>query len=550
MARIVVIGAGLGGLAAAARLHALGHRVTVCERLRHIGGKLGTYSRDGYRFDTGPSLLTMPDVFEDLFAATGDPLERTLALRRVDPHCRYRFDDGTVLDVPAVRDALGGAIARRPRAPKPPRSGRRCSIAPGASGMSRASPSSSPPARPAARLSPAGSPRSCRSSRRVVRCGGSPARLLTDPRLQTLLERYATYAGSDPRRAPAALAATAFIEQEYGCWYVDGGLHQLAAALADRLPPGRYAPKPRSPQSQTAGGRVSGVQLDDGERLRRRRGRRGRRRRPPLRRPAAAAHGWSRAASRRSAGFVMLLGPARSGRPTWRTTRCSSRRWQPRLRGRIRRDLRRPAQRRSHHLRQRTGRSRRRAGRRRRRVFVLVNAPRHGPFDWDAPGVAELYAPASWQLMAERGLDLRDRRAVLRDPYPGGSGPRDRRARRRDLRRLQPRHLGPPSGGPPTARPSRACSSPAEVPIPEADCRWSRCRPPPSPASSARPEPVRVRSARAATRRNWPAPTAESSATRASRARSRQPVHLPGNTPGHEQGRRRHDDPRRSFARP
>ena len=111
MARIVVIGAGLGGLAAAARLQALGHDVTVCERSPAIGGKLGTYERDGYRFDTGPSLLTMPFVFEELFAATGEGLAQTLDLQRVDPHCRYRFDDGTVLEVPASREALAGAMS-------------------------------------------------------------------------------------------------------------------------------------------------------------------------------------------------------------------------------------------------------------------------------------------------------------------------------------------------------------------------------------------------------------------------------------------------------
>ncbi|MCW2547103.1 MAG: phytoene desaturase, partial [Mycobacterium sp.] len=110
MARIVVIGAGVGGLAAATRLQSLGHQVTVCEQSGSVGGKLGTYSRDGYRFDTGPSLLTLPAVFAELFAATGDPLERTLELRRVDPHCRYRFADGSQLDVPADRKALAAAI--------------------------------------------------------------------------------------------------------------------------------------------------------------------------------------------------------------------------------------------------------------------------------------------------------------------------------------------------------------------------------------------------------------------------------------------------------
>ena len=73
MARVVVVGAGLGGLAAAARLAALGHAVTVCEQAPGVGGKLGVFERDGFVFDTGPSLLTLPAVYRDLFLATGDP---------------------------------------------------------------------------------------------------------------------------------------------------------------------------------------------------------------------------------------------------------------------------------------------------------------------------------------------------------------------------------------------------------------------------------------------------------------------------------------------
>ncbi len=75
MARVVVVGAGMAGLAVAARLAALGHEVVVCEQAETWGGKLGTFSRDGFTFDTGPSLLTLPDVYRDLFLATGRPLE-------------------------------------------------------------------------------------------------------------------------------------------------------------------------------------------------------------------------------------------------------------------------------------------------------------------------------------------------------------------------------------------------------------------------------------------------------------------------------------------
>jgi hypothetical protein len=102
LAAVVVIGAGVGGLAAAARLAALGHRVRVVERAATAGGKLGRlvqHTECGtFRFDTGPSLLTLPQVFADLFAATGSTLDGEVDLVRLDPIVRHVFPDGAVLD--------------------------------------------------------------------------------------------------------------------------------------------------------------------------------------------------------------------------------------------------------------------------------------------------------------------------------------------------------------------------------------------------------------------------------------------------------------------
>ncbi|MGA7690276.1 MAG: FAD-dependent oxidoreductase, partial [Jiangellales bacterium] len=78
MARVVVIGAGMAGLSSAARLAKRKHEVTVLEQADTIGGKLGRYSRDGFVFDTGPSLLTLPAVYRDTFRKSGRPLEREL----------------------------------------------------------------------------------------------------------------------------------------------------------------------------------------------------------------------------------------------------------------------------------------------------------------------------------------------------------------------------------------------------------------------------------------------------------------------------------------
>ena len=85
MARVVVIGAGMGGMAVAARLAVKGHDVTVVEQSAVVGGKLGRYERDGFVFDTGPSLLTLPAVYRDLFNKTGGPLEESVDLVDLEP---------------------------------------------------------------------------------------------------------------------------------------------------------------------------------------------------------------------------------------------------------------------------------------------------------------------------------------------------------------------------------------------------------------------------------------------------------------------------------
>ncbi|MGZ4619703.1 MAG: phytoene desaturase family protein, partial [Frankiaceae bacterium] len=98
----------------AARLAVQGHAVTLLEAADQIGGKLGERVRDGFRFDTGPSLLTLPEVFAELFADTGGWPEG-LELQRLDPVARYRFADGTGFDAaddPAeLRDRLDAALA-------------------------------------------------------------------------------------------------------------------------------------------------------------------------------------------------------------------------------------------------------------------------------------------------------------------------------------------------------------------------------------------------------------------------------------------------------
>ncbi|GAA0218856.1 phytoene desaturase family protein [Cryptosporangium japonicum] len=266
VAEVVVVGAGVGGLATAARLAAGGHRVTVCERADEVGGKLGLLTRDGFRFDTGPSLVTMPQVFADFFRETGDPLESVLDLEPLDPIAHYRFGDGTELKSCAdpfefrrrIDDAFGGGAGRDwaafwARAERIWDATYEPFLASTLDGPRTL-------ARYATRLRDLGTIAPGRSLRGLARA------YLRDPRLRQFVERYATYTGSDPRRAPAALASVPFAELKYGGWYLRGGLRTLADALLDRCTEHKVTVRTGTEVTRiTANGAgVTGVELADG----------------------------------------------------------------------------------------------------------------------------------------------------------------------------------------------------------------------------------------------------------------------------------------------
>ncbi|SIR60494.1 phytoene desaturase [Pseudacidovorax sp. RU35E] len=108
----VVIGSGFGGLAAAVRLGARGYRVTVLERLDAPGGRAYVYRQDGFTFDAGPTVITAPFLFEELWQLCGRRLADDVALRPVSPFYRVRFDDGTVFDYSGDAAAMRAEVAR------------------------------------------------------------------------------------------------------------------------------------------------------------------------------------------------------------------------------------------------------------------------------------------------------------------------------------------------------------------------------------------------------------------------------------------------------
>jgi phytoene desaturase len=227
---VVIVGGGVGGLAAAIRLRGQGHRVIVIERNAQAGGKLATRERDGYRFDTGPSLVTLPHVFERCFAAVGAVLADEVDLRRLDPQCRYHWPDRSTVDVHDDGDDTAAAFD---------------ALAPGAGEQWRRFDARGRQIWDVAErtffagpMSGAGdllrrmrSPRDLLDIDPLRTLDQRAAGTFDDPRLRQWVGRYATYSGSSPYAAPATLGCIPHIEARFGAWYPMGGLGELRDAF-------------------------------------------------------------------------------------------------------------------------------------------------------------------------------------------------------------------------------------------------------------------------------------------------------------------------------
>ena len=265
--RVVVVGAGLAGLSAALHLAGRGREVTVIERAPHPGGRVGRLDIDGYRLDTGPTVLTMPDLIDDAFAAVGESLSDRLDLVRVDPAYHASFADGSSLNVHSDREAMAAEIERF--------AGRGQAdgylqlrdwltrlydvefdgfiAANFDSPLSLLTPA-------LARLTAIGG---FRRWDRMVR------KFISDERLQRVFTFQALYAGVPPQRALAVYAVIAYMDTISGVFFPRGGMRALPDALAEAAAGAgvqfRYSAAVSA--LERSGSEVTAVRTNTGERV-------------------------------------------------------------------------------------------------------------------------------------------------------------------------------------------------------------------------------------------------------------------------------------------
>ncbi|GAB2853157.1 phytoene desaturase family protein [Actinocorallia aurea] len=258
MVDTVVVGGGVGGMVAALLLARDGHAVRLHERLPRLGGKLAEHRRDGFAFSLGPSLLTLPEVFADL----------GVTRRFVEPAllADYRFADGSRLAAPRDPRLMAAAVDRL----APGEGARWTAFHSWARGCWEASARTFFAGPLFGKAADGFRPADLRAIAPGRTLAGLAYRAFEDPRLRQYVGRYATYAGSDPYRAPAALGCVPAIEHDFGGWYVPGGLPSLADDLAELLKEAGVEIHLGSGVAEVIAdtSRVRGVRLDDGEAVR------------------------------------------------------------------------------------------------------------------------------------------------------------------------------------------------------------------------------------------------------------------------------------------
>ncbi len=261
MARVVVIGGGFGGMAAAARLAKLGHDVTLLERSAQLGGALTSVEQDGFTWDAGPTSTLLPAVIRDLFRKSGRPLEREVDLQPLDLVREHRFADGTSLQLPgasraaqlAAVDGLGPGLGQQ-WVDHVASYGETWELL-RKEWFERPFDEVVAPRELTALL---GARESLEKRLR---------RVFRDERLRLVAGHRLVMDGHALRDVPVFAGVDVYLEQRFGAWTVPGGLATLGTAMAERLALRGVTVLTGTPATDlvVSGGRVSAVRTDRGE---------------------------------------------------------------------------------------------------------------------------------------------------------------------------------------------------------------------------------------------------------------------------------------------
>ncbi len=264
--RIGVIGGGLGGLAAACTLAARGHDVVLFEKNEWLGGKAAVLEEDGFRFDMGPTILTVPRVLRRIFSEADRRLEDELDLVRLDPQWRCYFEDGGVLDLNEDVDLMGRTIEKFTGDPKQGEGYRKFLEL--SEHLHRVSDKfffwkSVEGIRDTLDMSNSFNLQTLKEVA-SLRMGRSVAGVIRkhvpDHRVSQMLDHFTQYVGSSPYNSPAVLCSIAHMQTEGGVWYPIGGTRAVPEALAKLA--GELGVEFRT------GTGVTRILLDDNERVR------------------------------------------------------------------------------------------------------------------------------------------------------------------------------------------------------------------------------------------------------------------------------------------
>jgi diapolycopene oxygenase len=265
---VLVVGGGAGGMASALVLQNAGFQVRVLEKNPGIGGKLSADSMEGFVFDNGPSILTLPGVLKELFALTGKSLEEYLELVPLDPQWRCFFNEGSHFDFRSGEEGMISEVGRF--APEDVDGFRKLMLR----------------ARELYRISERnfffqdlgnvldiikrgnmrGSANLALSIQPFSTYAGLVERHIKNPRLKQALEHLPQYVGSSPFLSPAVLGCLIYVQFEKGCWYPMGGMNKISEAIVKRFQElgGEYLTEKVVEKVYEDGDTVRGVETRDG----------------------------------------------------------------------------------------------------------------------------------------------------------------------------------------------------------------------------------------------------------------------------------------------